>query len=90
MYANKVKLVLNHGKIFVSEAPYQLKLIINYHHMKKTLIFFFAALLSLQLMAEEKKFNSKINKVTVFQNGAQIFRSAYTNIPKGRTQIVFS
>ena len=38
----------------------------------------------------QKKVNSKIKEVTVFQNGAQVFRTAATSLSKGRTEVVFS
>lgn len=58
--------------------------------MKKTFLLFLAVLLSLQIVAAEKKINSKISKVTVFQNGAQLFRNTPVNFPKGRTHLIFS
>lgn len=58
--------------------------------MKRLFIIALAVIFATPLVAGEKKINSKINHVTVFQNGAQVFRKANTTIPSGRTQLVFS
>jgi uncharacterized protein (TIGR02231 family) len=44
---------------------------------------------TLSFGANETKVNSKIKNVTVFLNGAQVFRKANFNIKKGVTDIVF-
>lgn len=57
--------------------------------MKKLSIVIFV-FLSLWANAKDKKVNSKIKSVTVFQNGAQIHRTAYTNLKPGHQIIIFS
>lgn len=59
--------------------------------MKKIWILMIALLGATTVKAEdnEKIVNSKIKEVTVFIQGAQIYRSAYTQIPKGVSVIVF-
>jgi uncharacterized protein (TIGR02231 family) len=47
------------------------------------------ALMNVSFGANEKLVNSKIKNVTVFLNGAQVFRKANFNIKKGVTDIVF-
>lgn len=54
------------------------------------LLLIMMAIFSLHLAATEpKKVNSKIEKVTVFLQGAQIVRTATTTIPAGITDIIF-
>ncbi len=48
------------------------------------------ALLSFGATAKDKKVNSKINSVTVFQNGAQIFRSGSITLSRGHQLVRFS
>lgn len=57
--------------------------------MKKLSIILFV-FLGLWANAEDKKVDSKINSVTVFQNGAQIHRTASTNLKSGHQIIIFS
>ena len=57
--------------------------------MKKVILFALVAFLVLPAMAQ-KNVNSKIKKVTVFLQGAQIYRTATTSLKKGRTDVVFS
>lgn len=45
---------------------------------------------SIGLQANEQKVKSKINSVTVFRNGAQVYRKVWLNLKKGRTEVVFS
>ncbi len=45
---------------------------------------------SVSIAQKEIKSSSKINKVTVYRSGAQIFRKAEVNIPAGTSQIVIS
>lgn len=49
-----------------------------------------ALIMSMQLLADESKVKSKIESVTVFQNGAQVDRTSSTYLKSGRTEIVFS
>lgn len=58
------------------------------HKMKK-IFSFLLILLALNLYAEEIKIKSQIEKVTVFRNGAQIFRIADVNIKSGSNELVF-
>ncbi len=51
------------------------------------IITFFALQLSAQIQPKET--NSKIEKVTVFLNGAQVSRSAQTNLSAGETELIF-
>jgi uncharacterized protein (TIGR02231 family) len=57
--------------------------------MKKIILIALVAFLVLPAMAQ-KNVNSKINKVTVFLQGAQIYRTATTSLKKGRIDVVFS
>jgi len=57
--------------------------------MKKIVLIALVALFVLPAMAQ-KNVNSKIKEVTVFLQGAQIFRKASTSLNKGRTEVVFS
>ena len=57
--------------------------------MKRIILIALVAFLILPAMAQ-KNVNSKIKKVTVFLQGAQIFRTASTSLNKGRTEVVFS
>ena len=57
--------------------------------MKKVILIALVAFLVLPAMAQ-KNVNSKIKKVTVFLQGAQIYRTATTSLKKGRTDVVFS
>ena len=57
--------------------------------MKKIFLFALVALLVLPAMAQ-KNVKSKIKNVTVFLQGAQVFRTASTSLNKGRTEVVFS
>jgi uncharacterized protein (TIGR02231 family) len=57
----------------------------------KKILFAFAMLISFQLQATtEKPVKSSINKVTVFTQGAQVFRSAPVTLSPGTTQLVFA
>lgn len=57
--------------------------------MKKKFIFIGFVFLGHILSAQSKPLNSKIEKVTVFFNGAQISRSASTPLSTGRSEIIF-
>ncbi len=57
--------------------------------MKKVILIALVAFFILPAMAQ-KNVNSKIKKVTVFLQGAQIYRTATTSLKKGRTDVVFS
>ena len=59
------------------------------YSMKKLIIITLIALLAIPSIAQ-KNVNSKIKKVTVFLQGAQIHRTASTSLKKGRTDVVFS
>jgi uncharacterized protein (TIGR02231 family) len=56
----------------------------------KTISIIILVFLSLWVNATDKKVKSKIEEVTVFQNGAQIHRKAYTNLKAGHQVIIFS
>jgi len=57
--------------------------------LKSLTLFAICLLLQLNIFADdEKKIKSEIKKVTVYLKGAQITRTANTNIEKGRTIIV--
>ncbi len=58
--------------------------------MKIFFVIILSLAFSIQLNAKEIKVNSKIDKVTVFRRGAQLFRSAKAYIGAGRSDIVFS
>lgn len=58
--------------------------------MKNLIAIVLALLISFTLSANEKSVDSKIEKVTVYQQGAQIFREAKTSLTKGRNEIVFT
>ena len=57
--------------------------------MKKYILIAIVVLFVLPAMAQ-KIVKSKINKVTVFLQGAQIHRTATTSLKKGRVEVVFS
>ncbi len=57
--------------------------------MKRLSIIIFV-FLSLWANAKDKKVDSKIKSVTVFQNGAQIHRIAHTSLKAGHQVIIFS
>lgn len=57
----------------------------------RQILFFFALLLCLQGSAQTKKnIDSKIEKVTVFLEGAQVQRSAKTNLTAGKYELIFT
>ncbi len=56
----------------------------------RTLSIIILVFLSLLVNAEDKKVKSKIKEVTVFQNGAQIHRTAQTTLKAGHQVIIFS
>ena len=57
--------------------------------MKKTILILLVSLLWVPLKAQ-KNVDSKIKKVTVFLQGAQITRTATSSLKKGRTEVVIS
>ena len=60
-------------------------------HVMKKLIVVIACLFSIKSLASaEKPVKSDISKVTVFTQGAQVFRSASVTLSPGTTQLVFS
>jgi len=58
--------------------------------MKTILLTTLVLFLAIHLEAKEIKVKSKISKVTVFRNGAQINRKANTYLQAGRSEIIFS
>ena len=57
----------------------------------RQLLFFFGILLCLKGSTQTKKnIDSKIEKVTVFLEGAQVQRSAKTNLTPGKYELVFT
>jgi len=56
--------------------------------MKKVLLFFF--LVPLLTLGNNKKTPSKIDKVTVYLNGASIYRTAICNLKSGISEITFT
>ncbi len=56
----------------------------------KKLIFIALVLITAMPSMAQKTVKSKINKVTVFLSGAQIYRKASSSLKKGRTDVVFS
>jgi len=57
--------------------------------MKKLIFIALILIIAMPSMAQ-KNVKSKINKVTVFLSGAQIYRTASSSLKKGRTDVVFS
>jgi len=57
--------------------------------MKKLIFIALILIIAMPSMAQ-KTVKSKINKVTVFLSGAQIYRKASSSLKKGRTDVVFS
>jgi len=57
--------------------------------MKKIYLLLIISLLWVPMSAQ-KNVNSKIEKVTVFLSGAQIYRTASSSLKKGRSEVVFS
>ena len=57
----------------------------------KSIITLMLCLSQIALVANtEKEISSKINKATVFLNGAQVYRKGKTKIPKGTSKFVFT
>jgi len=56
--------------------------------MKKIIFIVLAMLTLYQLQADEKKVNSKISKVTIYQQNAKINRSVSTTVPAGTSTII--
>lgn len=56
----------------------------------KNILFILLVFCTLSLFSQETKVDSKIEKVTVFQSGAQVFRTANTSLKQGYQLLVFS
>jgi len=57
--------------------------------MKTFILITLCALFTISTFAEEKNVNSKISKVTIYQQNAKINRTANVSLPAGTTVIVF-
>jgi Domain of unknown function (DUF4139)/N-terminal domain of unknown function (DUF4140) len=74
--------------ISIKQCLFQFKILSN---VKKSLFFSLIILCATQAIAQDfpqQKIESKIEKVTVFLNGAQVQRSAKMNLPNGKSELI--